>query len=284
MDYELRINDLIVINDLVYFLFKVIMFFGIYKAYNKIYVFLYSLITVVMLRICTLFLLLVITYGKAFADINVELDVVFSDSTVQCRYLYVLCPAKYGVNDTLAVFDTLSFNGTNRVSLFYSAGMNEKNILSMVDSGGVHVVSKPFRVSSQRTTFAVIVGERKIKVTGKDYLYLRKNDDERSYYIFLLIFFVAKLLMTTIFVLFSKLPKRIIPVASGAFLLSAFFDWLFPLNYLYRFLLIIIAEYLLIALVGRKFISWLRAARLVLAVNIVGYGFIAFLYILYVFW
>ena len=222
--------------------------------------------------------------GKLFAGIGVELDVVFSDSTIQCRYLYVLHPAANGANDTLAVFDTLSFNGINRVSLFYSVHSGGINALSMVDSAGVHFVSNTFRVSPRHTVFAVVVGERQIEVAGKDYLYLRKNDNEQSYYVFLLIFFAVKLLMTTVFVLLSKLPKRIIFIASGAFLLSAFIDWLFPLNHLYRLFLIMLTEYLLIALAGRKSISWLRAALLVLVVNLIGFGIIVFLYIMYVFW
>jgi hypothetical protein len=44
-----------------------------------------------------------------------------------------------------------------------------------------------------------------------------------------------------------------------------------------------LAEYLLIAFVGRKFISRLRAAQLVLVVNTAGYGIIAFMYLIYVF-
>ena len=229
------------------------------------------------------FLLLILTCGKVFANIDVELDVV-RDSTVQCRNLYVLCPAADGTSDTLAIFDTLYFNGNNRVSLFYSVDADGINILSMVDSAGVHVASKPFRVSPRRTTFAVVIGQQQIEVGAKDYLYLRKNENEYSYYVFLLIFFVVKLLMTMIFVYTSKLPKRNVSIASGAFILSAFIDWLVPLNYLYRFLMIVLTEYILIAYVGRKSISRLRAAMLVLLVNIAGFGIIAALYLLYVFW
>ena len=244
-----------------------------------------------MLRTGTLYLWLMLICGKAFAGIGVELDVIFKDnlrqadgSTVQYRYLYVLCPTANGTNDTLAVFDTLSFNRKNRISLFYFVHSDEKNKLLMVDSSGEHVESNFFKVSPHRTTFSVTVGEQQIEVAGKDYLYLRKNENEQSYYVFLLIFFVVKLLITVIFVLLSKLPGRIISIAAGAFLLSAFIDWLFPLNYLYRILLTMLAEYLLIALIGRKSISWLRAAMLVFAVNIAGTGIIVILYLMYVFW
>ena len=236
-----------------------------------------------MSRTGTLFLLM-LACGKMFAGVGVELDVVFRDSTVQCRYLYVLCPTEDGTTDTLAVFDSLSFNGKNRVSLFYSGPSGEKNSLLMIDSAGVQIESNHFRVSPRRTTFAVVIGSRQIEVVAKDYLYLRKNEKAQSYYAFLLFFFFIKLIITVIFVFTSKLPGHIISVASGAFLLSAFIDWLFPINYLYRFLMIILAEYLLIALVGRKSISWLRAAVLVLIVNIAGFGIIHILYLLYVFY
>ena len=235
-----------------------------------------------------LFLLLTLVCGKMFANIGVELDVAFSESadssTVQYRNLYVLCPAPDGTNDTLAIFDTLYFNGRNRVSLFYSVCSGGKNTLSMVDSAGVHVESKPFRVTPKRTTFSVVVGQQQIDVVAKDYLYLRKKDNEQSYYVFLMIFFVVKLLLTVIFVFASKLPRRNIFIASGAFLLTAFIDWFLPFNYLYRFLMIVLAEFLLIALIGRKSISLLRAAMLALIVNIAGFGIIASLYLLYVFW
>ena len=177
-----------------------------------------------MFRIGALFFLL-LTCGRLFADVSVELDVAFGDSAIYCRYLYVLCPAANGTNDTLAVFDTLSFNGQNRVSLFYSVRSGCKNTLLLVDSAGVQLASNPFRISPRRTTFAVVVGRQQITVSGKTYL-----------------------------------------------------------NYLFWFLIILLAEYLLIALVCRKSISWLRAALLVLLVNMAAFGIIVFLYLLYVFW
>ena len=228
-------------------------------------------------------LLLSLVCGKAFADVEVELDVVFSDS-VQCRYLYVFRPGTEGLNDTLAVFDTLSFNGQNRVSLFYSVDSCGKNMLALVDSGGMQVESNLFGISPWRTTFSVLVGQQQIKVNNKDYLYPQKNEDERSYFIFLFIFFVVKIIITAVYVFSSKLPKRLIPIASGAFLLTAFVDWFLPVHYLYRFLMMALAEYILIAVVARKSISWLRAAVLVLMVNIAGFGLIAILYLGFVFW
>ena len=228
--------------------------------------------------------------GKIFAGI-VELDVFFRDSLgrtdgsiIQCRHIYVLCPAADGTNDTLAIFDSLSFNMRNRASLFYTTRPDEKNTLLMIDSDGMQIESNPFRISPRRTTFAVIVDPQQIEVVAKDYLYLRKNENAQSYYIFLLIFFVVKLTITVVFTFISKLPRRTISIAAGAFLLSAFVDWLFPIKYLYRFLMIILVEYLLIALVGRRSISRLRTAMLVLLVNIAGFGIIDILYLLYVFY
>jgi len=235
------------------------------------------------LKFGTLFLLM-LACGKMFAGIGVELDVAFKDTTVQCRYLYVLCPTTDGTNDTLAIFDSLSFNGKNRVSLFYSVRSSEKNTLLMIDSTGMKVESNNFKILPRRTTFSVVVGQQRIEVVAKDYLHLRKNENEQSYYIFLLIFFVVKLIITVVFVLTSKLPGHIISIACGAFLLSAFIDWLFPINYLYRFLMIILAEYLMIAVIGHKSISKFRVAILVLIVNIAGFGIIDLLYLLYVFY
>ena len=177
-----------------------------------------------MLKTGTLFILLSLSCGKLLANINVELDVFFSDSTVNCRYLYVLATSTNGTNDTIAVFDSLSFYGHKRVSLFYSVRSNKKNTLSMVDTAGVYVTGKPFRVSPHRTTFLVDVGQLQIKVSPKDYLYPLKNEDEQSYFVFLTIFFVIKSLITIFFVFVTKQRKRIIAIAAGAFLLSAFID------------------------------------------------------------
>jgi hypothetical protein len=135
-----------------------------------------------------------------------------------------------------------------------------------------------------RTTFDVVVGKQQIKVTNTDYRYLQKNGDKSSFFVFLTIFFTVKVLITTFFVVLTKQRKRIIAIASGAFLISALIDWCFPLNYLYRLIIIVIAEYLMIKLIGLKYISWFRTAALVLTVNLAGFGVIAILYLCYVFW
>ena len=224
--------------------------------------------------------LLFITLVFENANINVELDVAFIDSTVNCLYLYVVC---FDKNDTIAAFDTLSFNKHDRVSLFYSVKSAGKNRLSIIDSTGIYIESKPFMVSPRRTVFSVVVEQQLISVAKKDYLYLKKNENENSYFIFLLFFFLVKVLITTVFVFISNLPRRNITISSGAFLLSSFIDWHFPVYYLYRLLLTMLVEYLLIAIVGRNSISWLQALLLVKIVNVSGFGIIAILYLSYIF-
>ncbi len=234
------------------------------------------------LRICTVFLLL-IPCEKTVADVNVELDVFFKDSTQRCRFLYVLGTDSEGSADTLAVFDTLEFNNRQRVSLFYSVHSDSENTISIVDTAGQSLMSKPFKVSSQRTTFVVTVHPQRIKVTVKDYLYPRKNEDEQSYFFFLLIYFVVKVLIAIGYILVRKLPLRLISIASGAFLLGAFIEWFLPLHYFWRFLMTVLVEFLLIAFFGRKLISVFRAGLLTLIVNIIGFGIIFAAYLFYVF-
>jgi len=189
----------------------------------------YLLLNLRMFKFLNLFLLMLVC-GKAFTAVNVELDVVFRDcdSTLQCRYLYVLASGAGGTNDTIAAFDTLSFNGQNRVSLFFTANAGEKNVISIVDSSGLHIESNSFRISPRRTTFATFVGRQQIKVVHKS----------------------------------GSLPVRL----------------------LFWFFVAALVEYLLIALIGRKSISWLRAAVLVLAINITGFGILVVLYLGFVFW
>ncbi len=237
-----------------------------------------------MMRICAIFFLLLVICGRAVAGVNIELDVVFRDSTKQCQFLYILVPNAEGNNDTLAVFDTLSFNKQSRISLFYTAPSDRKNLISIVDTSGLHLESRPFKVSSEQTTFTVFIKKHQVKVVNKDYLYPQKNEDKQSYFFFLLIFFIVKILIATIYIFISKLPKRLISIAAGTFLLSAFIDWFLPYNYFYRLLITALVEFLLIFLVGRKSIPWFRAILLVILVNVVGFGIIVTAYLLYVFW
>ena len=191
----------------------------------------YLLLNLRMFKFLNLFLLMLVC-GQAFASIDVELDVVFingDSSTLQCRYLYVLNQNAERTTDTIAVFDTLSFNGRNRVSLFFTAKAGEKNMLSLVDSCGQHIESNFFKISSRRTTYTVLIDhdQQQIKVVKK--------------------------------------------------------FWFLPMHYLFCFLIIALVAYLLIALVGRKTISWLRTSVLVLIINLTCFVILAILYLTYQF-
>jgi hypothetical protein len=232
-----------------------------------------------------LFILFTLICGQASANIGIELDVVFGDSTVQCRYLYVLRhDVAESKNDTLAVFDSLSFNGLTRVSLFFTANNDGNHILLMVDKNGELFESNHFKISSQRTVFPVVVQQRQISVTDSIFLNPRKNDNDNLYLIFRLLFLAVKVLLAISYILVFKLRVRNIAIVSCAFLPSVLIEWFFPLNYFYRLLLIMLVEYLLIAIVGRRSISLLHAAALVVIVNAAGFGIISVIYLLQLFW
>ena len=237
-----------------------------------------------MFRFCCIFLFFTLLGSKTFNAADVELDVVFSDSTVHCRYLYVISLGDNGLRDTIARFDSLSFNRHDRVSLFYPVNNYAKNMIAFADSQGVHTESEPFRISlltrSAPAIFRVSIGNQQVTVAKRDYFHLQK--DENLAFVFVM--FATKVLIMLFLVMLSALPKRTIAISTGAFFASSLLNWFFPLHYLYSTLISLPAEYLLIALIGRKYISWLRAAILVLVVNIAGFGIIAFLYIVYMFW
>ena len=238
----------------------------------------------IMMRHCILCFLFSLACGRLSAGVDVELDVAFGDSTFRCKCLYVLRSGADGASDTLAVFDTLSFSRQNRISLFYTAPAGRENMISAVDSGGNVRTSSLFGISPQRTTFTVFIGPQNIRVSVRDYLYPLKNEHKESYFFFLLIFFAVKICLAIACIFVAKLSKRLIPVAAGTFLLSAFIDWLLPMNYIFRFLLVMTVEFLLITMGGRKHVSLLRAALLAPVVNVVGFGIIAAAYLFYVFW
>jgi len=133
-----------------------------------------------------------------------------------------------------------------------------KNKLSMTDFNGLQFESKPFIVSLQRSLFMITVDQQQISVAKKNFIYPKKTENEKSYFVFLLIFFFVKVFISTILILFSKFPKRVIAIVSGAFLISSFIDWYFPVYYLYRLVITMLVEYILIAIVGRKHISCYR--------------------------
>ncbi len=236
------------------------------------------------IRLGVVLLLLSALCEKALAGFGVELDMVFKDSTYQCHFLYVLSPNSTGTNDTLVSFDSLAFNRQQRVSLFFNIPQEQKIKLLMYDTDGHVLESKLFKASPQRTIFRVTVHQHRVKITHKDFLYPQKNEDTKSYFFFLWIFFVFKMLVSGIYILAARLPLRLMAVTSGTFLLSSLVDWFLPLSYIYRLCITALFEFLIIAFVGRKSISWIRVAILVFILNITGFGLIFFSYLWYVFW
>ncbi len=234
---------------------------------------------------CALVVLFAVLCGKSFAGIEVELDVTFPDSTRHPQFLYVLGFESEANADTLAVFDSLSFTGHHQISLFFTVPHKQEiQLVTVVNGDDQGTESRLFKVSFWRTTFVVSIDEYQIDVMLKDYLYPQKNEDDYSYFWFLLIFVVVKTFIAVIFLVLRKMPKRLIPISSGTFMLSAFIDWFIPLNYVIRFLITTLVEFLLIALVGHKSISWLQTALLIIIVNVVGFGLIFIAYFGYVFW
>ena len=237
-----------------------------------------------MLRISCILLYFSLLSGQAIKDQCVELDVVFNDSTMRCLYLYVICVDNNELRDTLAIFDSLSFNRQDRVSLFYKANNLEKKIISFIDCQGVDTHSKPYGISAfSRNTpalFSVILANQQVTIVERDFFYLLKKENLAT----LIIFYISKLLIISLFVTFSTLPKRTAAIASGSFLLSMAIYLLFPFYFVFNILIIIPVEYLFIALIGKKYISWLWAAFLVLGANIISYGIVAFLYYFYYFY
>jgi len=163
----------------------------------------------------------------ASANIVVELDVSFRDSTVQCRCMYVMrYDVVEGNNDMLAIFDSISFNRFDRVSLFYNVNEAENNILFMVDTHGTLFKSNPFKVSTHSDTFSVVVEQQQISITKTDFL----------------------------------------------------------IDHLYKLLILVFVEYLLIVIIGRKSKLLFRLAVIVFIANLAGFGIITVVYILHTFW
>jgi hypothetical protein len=247
----------------------------------------YNVLKILLIFPAHLFLTVLFLYipnGKVLADFDVELDVFFKDSTLNGRYLYVLEFSQGKSADTLAVFDSLAFNRQDRISLFYNSEQIRETKLVYIDTSGLNLNSKIFKPSPGRTTFAVSINRQNIKIVNKDFAYPQKNEDEQSYLYYLSIFVFVKILIAMVFIFASTLPKRLISISSGTFLLSVLIDWNLPLHYFIRFLITALAEFLLISLIGRKHISWLQSVLLVIIVNIAGFGIILGGYLLYVFW
>lgn len=236
------------------------------------------------LQKCILISVGLVLCGNIFAGLNAELDVVFEEPGQQCRFMYILSPDIEGKSDTLAIFDSLAFNRQQRVSLFFPIPQKREIKVSILTAGGQRMESGLFGVSPRQTTFAVSVNSKRIKITGKDFLYPQKNEDERSYVIFSLIFFIVKMLISSVYISVTRLPKPLLAITSGIFILSAFIDWFFPMNYYCRFLFAALFETLLLKVAGRASITWRHTILLATIVNIIGFGIIFALYFMYVLW
>lgn len=219
-----------------------------------------------------------------FAGSNAELDVVFEEPGQQCQLMYILSPDIEGKSDTLAIFDSLAFNRQRRVSLFFSIPQKREIKVSILTAGGQRIDSRLFEASPRQTAFAVSVNSKRIKIAGKDFFYPQKNEDERSYVIFSLIFFIVKMLISSVYISAARLPKPLLAVTSGIFILSPFIDWFFPMNCYRRFLFAALFETLLLKVAGRASITWKHTILLATIVNIIGFGIIFALYFLYVLW
>ncbi len=215
------------------------------------------------------------TYG-----IGVELDIALKDSISNCRYIYILTEK----SDTLATFDSLAFAETRHTSLFFSIPDKQEIRLVAITNPTDTLFSDFFTVSPTQTLFSVTIEPGEINVKHKDYLYPLKKDNEHSYLFFLLLFVLIKTLIATSYIFLKEIPKRMIIVVVGVFLLSAVIDWVIPIQYLIRLLGMAIFEFLLVRLFGQKNITWAQSAIMIGITNAISFGIIFIAYLFYVFW
>jgi hypothetical protein len=211
---------------------------------------------------------------------HIELEVISHDS-LSFRYLYVL---DAGNNDTLAVFDSLYVGGAKRNTLYFSANKAQNIRLLLLTTAWQRIESASFAVSARHPAFAVTIDDLQMNVAGKDFRYPQKNEDDNSYWMFLLIFFAVKILISTAYIYALNLPRSLLYSVSGVFLLSSLIYWSLPVYYLFRILTMLVFEFGLLFLTERKKLPLLHNALLVIAENIAGVGLIEFVYLFYVFW
>jgi hypothetical protein len=221
---------------------------------------------------------------KIFAGFTIELDVTFNEDSLHYQNIFVIAPDMEEAGDTITIFNSMAFKGQLQTSLFFTASQKQEIKITAVTSDGKEAESRSFQISPQRSTFSVLIDAEKIKVRTKDFLYPQKNDDEKSYFVFLLIFFIVKLLIACIYIFLTKLPKRLISISAGIFLFSGFFEWVLPVNYLIRFFIIALIEFLLIIIFAKKDLTWIQSIILIIIVNLAGFGIIVLSYLIYVFW
>ena len=240
--------------------------------------YLYQLIRFIFRPCLWIFILLAGCWNAS--ALSIELDIMFTDSARHYQYLCILDRN----NDTLSISDSLAFNGTEGVSLFYQIAPEKEIKISATDTDNHSIESPFFKVSSRRTTFLVVFQDQYIDVSVKDFLYPIKGDKEESYLWFLLIFFVVKFIIALIYILANRIPASSLYIVAGVFILSSFISWLVPLNYIIRLGIVVLTEFTVIILFTWKKTSILHISLLVLINNLASFGLISFMYLLYTFW
>jgi hypothetical protein len=178
----------------------------------------------------------------------------------------------------------LSFETPDRSTLYFSADNNQEIKLIMLTAGWQRMESETFTVSPQQSTLLVTVENDEISISAKDFRYPEKDSNENSYFVFLLIFFAVKLLISIAYIFAFRLPKQLFSIAAGIFLLSAFIDWTLPIHFLLRLASVIAFEFGLFFFTSRKIFPLLHNIVMTIAVNIAGFGLIMLAYLIYVFW
>ncbi|MDR3093782.1 MAG: hypothetical protein LBU62_03950 [Bacteroidales bacterium] len=214
-------------------------------------------------------------YGR-----QIELEVIVPDS-LSFRHLYVL---NAGNNDTLAVFDSMYVGYAKRSTLYFPSKEAQYIRLLLLTTSWQRIESASFSISARHSAFTVTINDLQIKVTRRDFRYPQKNEDDNSYWVFLLIFFLVKILISTACIYAMNLPRSLLYSISGVFLLSSLIYWSLPMFYLLRILVMVVFEFGILFLMESKKMPLLHNALLVIAENIAGVGLIELVYLFYVFW
>ncbi|MDR0713574.1 MAG: hypothetical protein LBF89_04855 [Bacteroidales bacterium] len=214
---------------------------------------------------------------ESLAGRTVELNVAACD-TIRYRFLYVINTAG---NDTIAAFDSLSFDRKEN-SLYFNCE-DEPTLRICIVTDRQSAVSESFTVFSQHTLFYVSLQDDMVNVSIENFQYPQNEENKSAYFVFLLIFFTVKWSISATYIFVMRLPKRLLSVAAGTFLLSAFIDWYLPVNYLFRLPILAFAECGLF-LTAWKILPLKHNILMVSGANIAGFGLIILLYLLFIFW
>ncbi|MDR1667599.1 MAG: hypothetical protein LBS03_07920 [Bacteroidales bacterium] len=208
---------------------------------------------------------------------TVELNMISSDTT-RFRLVYVVDVVG---GDTLAAFDSLAFDRQRNILYFSCEGEQIVRIFALT-SGQQFVESESFTLFLQHTTFYALLQRDEINVSIEDFQY-PQNEEKENYFIFLLIFFTVKWSISAVYIFVMRLPKSLLAVAAGAFLLSAFIDWNLSVGYLFRLLILMFVECGLF-LTARKILPLKHNIPMVAGANLSGFGLIMLAYLVFIFW